>query len=364
MDSERNDQPESSWTGVPQANLDSGAGLPPPPIPPYPPYLQQSKPRKFSGWRVFWGVLFALSMLANVGLLFLLIGVVAVLAAGQGRLYEETVIREGPRHNKIVVIGAEGILDNAQAEAVYRQLKDARKDSTVKGVIVRVNSPGGTISASDRIFREIADYRKNHGKPVVAFMQGVAASGAYYASVACDEIIAEPTALTGSIGVVMAHFVFEDLLENKLGVQPILLTKGKKKDWPSSFRAPTEEELAYLEDRLLDPAYERFVDVVKEGREKVLSPSEVEKLADGSIFVADKALEAKLIDKVGYLDEAIAMVKALAGVEAARVVEYRSTFSFMSLLSAKRAGTSLLRLDRTKLFELSTPQVLYLWSAY
>lgn len=364
MDSERNDQPESSWTDVPQAKLDSGGRQTPPPIPPYPPYPQPGYPRKFSVWRVFWGVLLGLSMLANVGMFLLLIGVLTMFAAGQGRLYEEMVVREGPRNSKIVVINAAGILDGAQAEAVYRQLKDARKDSTVKGIIVRVNSPGGTISASDRIYREIVDYRRERSQPAVAFMQGVAASGGYYASVGCDEIIAEPTALTGSIGVIMAHFVFQDLLENKLGIQPIFLTKGEKKDWPSSFRAPTKEELAYIETRLLDPAYERFVNVVKEGREKVLSASEVEKLADGSIFVADEALKVKLIDQTGYLDDAIARVKALAGIEAARVVEYRSPFSFMSLLSAKQADTSILRFDRTKLFELSTPQVLYLWNAY
>jgi protease IV len=227
-----------------------------------------------------------------------------------------------------------------------------------------VNSPGGTISASDRIYREILDYRKEEGKPAVAFMQGMAASGGYYASVACDEIIAEPTAITGSIGVIMAHFVFRDLLENKLGVQPVFLTKGQKKDWPSSFRPPTDEELSYINDRLLEPAYQRFVSVVKEGRQKVLSEDEVLKLADGSIYVADEALAVELIDKTGYLDEAIAVVKARAGIEKAQVIEYRRPLSFMNLLTAEGRKTSLLNLDRNKLFELATPQVLYLWNAY
>ena len=166
-------------------------------------------------------------------------------------------------------------------------------------------------------------------------MQGTAASGGYYASVACEKIVAEPTTITGSIGVVMMHFVFQNLLENKLGIQPVFLTMGEKKDWPSSFRTPTKEELAYVHDRLLEPAYRRFVGVVKEGRQEALAPGEVEKLADGSIFVADQALEVKLIDKIGYLDDAIATVKALAGIEDAQVVEYRRPFSLLSILSAK-----------------------------
>ncbi len=350
--------PEPPRTGPPEPPR---VGPPEPPrlIPPYPVY---PPPRRTSGWRIFWGILFGLSVLANLGLFLLLLGVIAFAAAGQSGVYQELVLRQGPRDSKIVRINVGGIIDGQRAEEVYQQIRTARRDRTVKGIIVQVDSPGGTISASDRIYREIRDYRREEGRPAVAFMQGVAASGGYYASVACEEIVAEPTALTGSIGVIMAHFVFEDLLEDKLGIQPVFMTMGQKKDWPSSFRMPTEEERSYIQDRLLEPAYNRFVDVVKEGREKVLSPGEVEELADGSIFVADKALEVKLIDKIGYLDDAIARVKAKAGIEKAQVVEYRRPFSLVNLLSAK--GVSIPRLDRAKLFELSTPQVLYLWNAY
>jgi protease-4 len=351
--------PEPPRTGPPEPPR-LGPPEPPRAIPPYPAY--PAPPRRTSGWRIFWGVLFGLSVLANLGLFLLLLGVIAFAATGRSGMYQELVLRQGPRDSKIVRINVGGILDGQQAEEVYQQIRTARRDRTVKGIIVQVNSPGGTISASDRIHREIRDYRREEGQPAVAFMQGVAASGGYYASVACDEIVAEPTALTGSIGVIMAHFVFEDLLENKLGIQPVFMTMGQKKDWPSSFRMPTEEERSYIQDRLLEPAYNRFVDVVKEGRQRALTPDEVEKLADGSIFVADKALEVKLIDKIGYLDDAIARVKAKAGIEKAQVVEYHRPFSFASLLSAK--GVSIPRLDRTKLFELSTPQVLYLWNAY
>ena len=359
MESEQNDQPQSFSFDERRPGPQERPAGPPPGFSPYPVY--QAPPRRFSGWKVIGRVLFGLSVLVNIGLFLLLISAIVMIATGGGGVYK-TVLREGPRDSRIAVINVSGIIDGGQAEEVSRQLAAARQDRAVKGIILRVDSPGGTISASDRIYREIMDYRKEHGLPAVAFMQGMAASGGYYASVACEKIVAEPTTITGSIGVVMVHFVFQNLLEDKLGIQPVFLTMGEKKDWPSSFRKPTQEELAYVHERLLDPAYKRFVDVVKEGRQDTLTPKEVEKLADGSIFGADRALEAKLIDKIGYLDEAIVTVKALAGIGAAQVVEYRRPFSLMGLLNAKSGPIP--KLDRKTLFEFGTPQILYLWSAY
>jgi len=359
MDSEQNDQPPySSFEERRPSPPPQSAGLPPT-LPPYPVY--QAPHRRFSGWRFLWRLLFGLSVLANIGLFILLFSVIFVMFTGGGGIYK-TVLRKGPADSKIAVVNISGLIDGGQAEEVFRQLEAVRQDRTIKGIIVRVDSPGGTISASDRIYKEILDCRRERGLPAVAFMQGMAASGGYYASVACEKIVAEPTTITGSIGVVMVHFVFQSLLEDKLGIQPVFLTMGAKKDWPSSFRAPTQEELAYVKERLLEPSYRRFVDVVKQGRQEVLSSSEVEKLADGSIFVADQALQAKLIDKVGYLDDAIATVKALAGIQAAQVIEYRRPFSLFGLLTAQSGPIP--KLDRKTLFEFGTPQVLYLWSAY
>ncbi len=359
MDAQQNNQPPTFPFDEQQPHPEPRPIGPSPAYPPYPVY--QAPPRRFGGWRFLGRLLFGLSILVNIGLFLLLISAVVIIATGGGGIYR-TVLREGPRDSRIAVINIGGIIDSGQAEEVYRQIEAARQDRATKGLIVRIDSPGGTISASDRIYREILDCRKVKGLPVVAFMQGTAASGGYYASVACEKIVAEPTTITGSIGVVMMHFVFQNLLENKLGIQPVFLTMGDKKDWPSSFRTPTKEELTYIHDRLLEPAYQRFVSVVKEGRQDVLAPTEVEKLADGSIFVADRALEEKLIDKIGYLDDAIATVKALAGIENAQVVEYRRPFSLTSFLNAK--GTQIPKLDHKTFFEFGTPQILYLWNAY
>jgi len=293
---------------------------------------------------------------------FLLIGVIAFVASGQAHQNQMAILQEGSPDQRIVVVNLTGIIDENQASEIHRQLRAAREDDHVQGIILRVNSPGGTVSGSDRIYEELRKYRQERGQPVVAFMRGIAASGGYYSAVACEEIIAEPTTITGSIGVVMSHFVVEDLLENKLGIEPVFLTAGAKKDWPSSFRTPSEEELEYVRQRILTPAYDRFVDVVRQGRSSVLTPNEVSQLADGSVYTAPQAREVKLIDDIGYLDDAVTRVANKAGLSSPQVVEYRRPFSFLGLLEAKSAPA--IKLDRSTLYEMTAPEVMYLWNAY
>jgi protease-4 len=350
-------------------DFDQGNNIPVPPPQPAGPLSGFSTsspparpPGRSSGWRIFLSILLALSVMANVAMFLLLIGVVAIFATGQRSTLAQDVVREGPTRNRIAMVTVQGIIHGELANDVYRQLKAAREDRRVRGIIVRINSPGGTISASDQIYKEIRKYREEVKKPVVAFMQGVAASGGYYTSVACEKIVAEPTTVTGSIGVISGWFVVQKLLEDKLGVLPVTVKSGQKKDWPSSFREPTPEELAYMRDKLITPAYERFVEIVAEGRKELLSPEAVRQLSDGSIYGAQEALEVKLIDEIGYLDRAIGLVKSMAGIEEAEVVEYRKAFSLMDFLSYRNA--SLPKLDRNLLYELGTPEILYLWSAY
>jgi protease IV len=327
------------------------------------PSLQPPQPVKVksgSGWKIFWGIITGLSMLGNILLFIMLIGVGIVAFAGKGeKKYIEQVIQDGPRTTRIAIVSIDGVIDEKQAQDVYWQLDEARQDKTVKAVIIRVNSPGGTISGSDQIHNEITKYRDETGRHTVAFMQGVAASGGYYSSVACDEIIAEPTAITGSIGVIMEYLVLQQLLEEKLGIQPVVIKAGSKKDWPNPFQKPTDEQLQYMQARIIDPAYNRFVKVVVDGR-KSLSEADVRRLADGSIYWADKALDEKLIDGIGYLEDAIDKAKSLAGVKKAQVIEYHRPFSLADILSAKTNVS--LKIDRRTLYETTVPQALYLWT--
>ena len=253
------------------------------------------------------------------------------------------------------------MIDSRNADQVIEQIRAARNDKAVKALILRVFSPGGMVSSSDQIYREILKYRTETNKPVVAFMQSVAASGGYYASVACDEIIAEPTVITGSIGVIANYFVFQQLLEEKLGIQPVVIKSGEKKDWPSAFQKPTEEQKQYLNDKIITPVFERFVRIVAEGRDE-LSIDNVRRLADGSIYNATEALDEKLIDDIGYMDDAINTAAVIAGIEKPHVVEYNKPFTLSRFMNPN--SQTAFKIDRKTLCEFTTPQVLYLWNGY
>ena len=318
----------------------------------------QKPPKKRSPWRIFWRILFVLSILANLFLLLMLLAVSTLFITGQRGLFIENVLREGSSLNKVAVIRLEGIIDGRVSETIRKQLKTAKKDKSIKALIIRTISPGGTVAASDRIHHEILKFRKESAKPVVAFMQTVAASGGYYTSVACDKIISEPTAITGSIGVMSNHLVIKQLLEEKLGIAPVVVKSGEKKDWPSIFSETTEEQKQYLKDKLIMPAFDRFVMLVTDGR-KSLSEEQVRQLSDGSVYNAAEALEKKLIDQIGYLDEAIALAEILADIDNAEVIEYAQPFSLSSILISQ--GRSLWNIERNLLERLSIPQLFYLW---
>ena len=294
----------------------------------YQPIPQHQSPRKGSGWKIFFGIILTLSIIANIILILALMGTVLAFAAGKNDYFVEKVLEGGTAENKIAVIRIEGIIDNRLAEDIRKQIKTAKEDSAVKAVIFQTTTPGGAVGASDRIYDEICRFRIESGKPAVAFMQTIATSGGFYTSAGCDKIIAEPTAITGSIGVIMGHFVLQDLFEQKLGIKPVIIKSGPKKDWPTSFEPVTEEQTAYLNNKLIMPAYERFVNIVAKSRKDYLTVEQTMALADGSIYNATEALENKLIDEIGYMPEAIKLAKSLAGITDAKVVEYEKPFCF------------------------------------
>ena len=326
------------------------------------PYQLNSSPPapKRVGWKIFFGIILGLSIIANFVLFFTLIVVGAQMLIGTGinESLIEKVIEAGPGSSKIAVIRIEGIINNELAEDITSQIKAAKKDKNVKAVIFKTTSPGGGIGASDRIHDQITRLKAETGKPAIAFMETIATSGGYYTSAACDKIVAEPTTITGSIGVIMGHFVLQDLFELKLGIKPVIIKSGPKKDWPTSFEPVTEEQRAYLDETLIMPAYERFVDIVARNRGE-LTREQILALADGSVYNAQQALDNKLIDEIGYMAEAIAVAKSLANITDAKVVEYKKPFSFEEFLGTK----SFLHLDRNTLYEFTTPQLMYLWDA-
>jgi protease IV len=323
--------------------------------------IPQSQPPRTSGWRIFLNILLTLSILGNIFLFLAVIGLGAVAVTSgfsETTEYIEKVLVDGPASKKIAVINLDGIIRDELSEEVRLQIETASESSQVKGVILRINSPGGMVSSSDQIHYYLSNLREKTGMPVVAFMQGVAASGGYYSAVACNHIIAEPTAITGSIGVIMNHLVIKDLLETKLGILPEVLKSGPRKDWPSMYTPMSDEQKDYLNEKLIKPTYERFVELVSEGRSASLSPDEVRQLADGSIYTAQEALKNGLIDEIGYFESAIKATEELADIQNARVVEYRRPLSWLTSLGAQSHIPSV---DSKLIEKLLTPQLMYLW---
>ncbi|HML75984.1 MAG TPA: signal peptide peptidase SppA [Anaerohalosphaeraceae bacterium] len=335
------------------------------PIPPVPaPTIQYvnipvEKKGSGSGWRIFVNILLTFSILTNIVLFLAVTGLVMTLLVSSGGTenFAETTLIKGPAASKIAVINLVGIIEGSQSEEIRLLTEEALRSPDIRAIILRINSPGGTVSASDQIHYYIKKLRQETGLPVLAFMQSVAASGGYYSAVACDYIMAEPTAITGSIGVIMSHIVVKDLLEQKLGIQPEVLKSGEKKDWPSMFSEMTDEQKRYLNEKLINPAYERFVTLVCEGRQ-TLTSQQVRALADGSIYTAQEAQIKGLIDDTGYFEQAVAKAKDMAGISSARVVELERRTTWMDVLGAESRQSVI----NTKTLEkLAIPQLMYMW---
>jgi len=289
---------------------------------------------------------------------------------------QETVLsRDGWfAFDKIAMIDVSGVILNAPkpkligagehaVSLLLEQLDMARRDGSVKAVLLRINSPGGTVVASGLMHDEITHFRKTTGKPVIAVMMDVAASGGYYIACACDEIIAQPSTVTGSIGVVMQLFDLTGTM-NLIGVRGDAIVSGAFKDAGSPLRTMRPEERELFQAIVTD-MYERFVAVVVAGRR--LDESAVRRLADGRVYTANQALDAGLIDRIATLREAISLTKRRIGSKRVRLVAYQRPLVYRpNYYAAAPAPTSfdvnLLNIDAASLGISGTPRFMYLWA--
>lgn len=243
------------------------------------------------------------------------------------------VTLEGRADEKIQVIPITGFISDApksqlmrtmpsMVQEVVSHLRLAEKDDKVKVVLLKIDTPGGTTTASDILYHEILAFKERTGKKVVVCMMNLATSGGYYVSLPADRIIAHPTTVTGSVGVILMRPEASGLME-KIGVGVQVNKSGENKDMGSPFRPITPAEENMLQD-LADTLGKRFVDLV--ARHRGLEGERLATVADARVFLADAAVEAGLVDKIGYLSDAIAEAKQIAGLAAdARVVTYRRT---------------------------------------
>jgi protease-4 len=302
-----------------------------------------------------------------------MLGCVTVeLPGGVPQPLVETVVH-GELGSKILLVQIDGVISEepegttffSQGESRVARLREeldkAREDDDIRALLVRINSPGGTVTASDILYREILRFKEEQGVPVVAHLMGIAASGGYYAAMAADHLIAQPTAVTGSIGVIFGSVNLAGLME-KVGVENQTLVSGPYKDAGSILRKMTPDERAQLQS-VLDDMYERFLSVVQRGRPE-LAADVITRLADGRIYSANQALEHGLVDELGDLTDAVAATERAAGLDAARVVTYHRPREYRKNLYSVESAADGFALGWRPEWRslLPSPAFLYLWT--
>lgn len=260
------------------------------------------------------------------------------------KLREQTVQpSRGFSPDKIAIVEVEGLLINARTggglmgapenrlSLFAQQMERAARDTSVKAVVLRVNSPGGTVTASDTMYQIVQRFRKETGKPVIASCQEVAASGAYYVSCAADAIVAQPTTVVGSIGVIFSSFNVEGTL-NLIGVRPEVVKSGRLKDMGSPFKPMAVEEREIVQN-MINEYHRGFVAVVRSGR-SLSDSAAVEDLTDGRIFTGDQALKHGLVDRLGLLEDALDLARTNAKAPGARAVMYKRPYGYTGSIYA------------------------------
>lgn len=310
-----------------------------------PPYLASQipppPPRRRVGW-IIYALLITfflfISVLANLALFGVAIGGhgASFTAVTHRSQYEEQFVDgEDNAKDKIAVIYVDGVISSSEdgggeggmVADIEDQLQQAVDDKHVKAIILRINSPGGEVVASDEIYQAVVAARDK--KPVVASIDTVGASGAYYIAVGADYLMANELSITGSIGVIMESFTYGDLAD-KIGIKFYTFKSGKYKDILNPSRAPTVEEQALVQGLIME-VYDKFVGIVAD--ERGMKVDELKNgLADGRILSGKQALEAGFVDGVGYFEDAIDKAEELAKIKKARVIRYTEPFSLRNVL--------------------------------
>jgi protease-4 len=313
------------------------------------------------------------TMILGSGILLLLSGCIYNISLlPQAGPLEEKVV-EGSGDDKVLLLDVSGVISEEKPDGlldrpdmvarIKEELKKAEADKGVKAVVLRINSPGGTVTASDIIYHEIRRFKERTGRKVVASIVDVGASGGYYIAMAADRVLAHPTAVTGSIGVIMLHVNLQGLME-KVGVGAEAIKSGENKDLgiPTKPLSPEDREIF---QKMIDNMYARFLEVVQQGRQG-LAADRIRTLADGRIYTATEAKEVGLVDQIGYLDQAIDLAKSEAGIKEAKVILYSRAGQqvnniYSEAIRKEVNPLSTWGIDPKRLLQGGSAKFLYLW---
>ncbi len=317
------------------------------------------------GFRTFVAFLSAMFIFLIVFLVGIVAGVsVLITAQKNDGIVQHSVTQKGTS-STIAVLDISGVIDGSNAAYAHQAVNEIIENKDVRAVVLRVDSPGGGVTASDEIWHDIQKI-KEAKIPIVASYGGIAASGGYYISCNADHIIAQETTITGSIGVIANIMTFQDLLE-MIGIKPVTLIA---KDSPEKSVANDVFRNWTIKDKqkvtgILNAMYSVFYSRVKEGRSHVISDSKtLESIANGSAYTAQQALNNGLVDGIGYLDDAITIAQQRAGItnEKPTVLRIsRRNMMFGGVFGAQSTNVTASDL-RTMIQELSMPKLMYLYN--
>ncbi len=334
----------------------------PPPLTPQaatPPIIVNTPPPRSScaGWKTF-SIILVVLLVGSLALNFL--GMLGSLLGGgggatgaqSGKHFHEVIVDNPTAKPKIAVLEVKGMISSEPwgrssksiADIIEDQLKWAGEDDDVKAVILKVDSPGGEVMASDDIANAIRKFQEKHKKPVVSQMGSLAASGGYYISAPCQWIVANDLTITGSIGVILHSINYRGLMD-KVGVEPVVFKSGRFKDMLSGSKKPEEQDPAEKEmiQSMIMETYQKFKKVVADGRAaaaaknkgkgKTLASNWTE-LADGRVLTGRQALDNGFVDEIGNFQTAVDTTKRLAGISGeARLIRYEEPFDISNLFS-------------------------------
>jgi len=253
------------------------------------------------------------------------------------------------RHEPTGLLGAR--VDKIQ-EIVY-QVRAATNDKDVRAIVFEIDSPGGAVTPSDELYRVLNSFRESRSdRRVIAFAKDLAASGGYYAAMSADWIIAQPTSVVGSIGVIMQSLNWKKLTDD-IGIRDITIKSGKNKDLLNPFRETSDEHLGILQN-MIDSMHARFKGIVQESRN--IDTETLNELADGRVYTAEQALDYHLIDQVGYWEDVVDRTSEVLGVESVRFIKYYRHTDFFTLLTQIRTPW-----HAPSLMDLQSPRIMYLW---
>ncbi len=277
---------------------------------------------------------------------FLLIVVSSVI----GSFFSDGILESD---NQIAIVEIQGMITGSRV--TVRQLRDFQHNPKVKGIILRIDSPGGGVGPSQEIYNAVTRIREEGRKKIFASLGSVAASGGYYIASAADTIFANPGTLTGSIGVIMAFSNIQDLIE-KIGIRPEVIKSGAFKDVGSPVRPISSEERKLLQN-LVDDVHQQFVEDVAKGRN--LPIQDVQRLADGRVYTGRQAYELKMVDHLGGLQDAIDLLATQAGIEGTpQIVQEEEKMPFLDWLLQSSFKKNLTE----TLSPYSYPSLQFLWT--